>query len=33
MEMRYYNKRITAEVEAQLSSDEHSSDMEQKKEK
>lgn len=34
MEMRYYNKRATAEFEAQLSSDEASSSgMEVKKEK
>ena len=32
MEMRYYNKRATAEVEALMSSDE-SSDTELKKEK
>ena len=33
MEMRYYNKRVTAETEAQLSSDDNLSDDEFKKEK
>ncbi len=32
MEMRYYNKRVTAEAEAELSSEGYGSDMDIKKE-